>query len=553
MKTPILSCLTSLLCGVTISASAAETIAVDLCIYGGTSGAVASAVQAKRMNKTVIVVSPDRFLGGMTSGGLGFTDIGDDRILGGISHEFFHQVYQHYQKDSAWTLQPRDQFSNKGQGGPAFNDKAQTMSLFEPKVAAAVFDQWIKQYNIQVIYSKLDRSEKGIVKNGTKITSIRTLDGHTVQAKMFIDATYEGDLMALAGVTYAIGRESSAQYGESANGIQPGQHGNQLPRGIDPYVIQKNPASGLLPGVNAKLDGAKGEGDKRVQAYCYRMCLTNHEANKIEVTKPADYDEKEYELVFRAIEAGQKNRFFKFSMLPNQKTDSNNDSGASTDFIGMNYAYPEADYATRDQMAAAHKRWQLGLIWTLQHHPRVPEAIRQQHLKWGLPKDEFVENEQWAHALYVREARRMVSDYMVTQPIISNEKNVARPIGMGAYTMDSHHVQRYVTEKGDVQNEGDVQHHIRSTGPYSIDYGAIIPKKNECENLFVTFCVSASHIAFGSIRMEPVFMVLSQSATTAAAIAIDQNLAVQDVPYELLEKKLLADGQRLQVKKASEK
>jgi FAD dependent oxidoreductase len=359
--------------------------------------------------------------------------------------------------------------------------------------------------------------------------------------------------MALAGVSYTIGRESSAQYGEPGNGIQPGHPTNQLPRGIDPYVIAGDPSSGLLPGVNATVGGAKGDADKRVQAYCYRMCLTNHEPNKIAITKPADYNEKDYELILRAIEAGQKSRFFKFSLLPNHKTDSNNDSGASTDFIGMNYAYPEADYATRDQMAAAHKKWQLGLIWTLQHHPRVPEAIRNEHLKWGLPKDEFVNNDNWAHALYVREARRMVSDYVATQDVIANKKEVTRSIGMGAYMMDSHQVQRYVTENGNVQNEGDIQIHISKGGPYSIDYGTIIPKKSECENLYVTFAVSASHIAFGSIRMEPVFMVLSQSASTAAAIAIDQNLAVQDVPYELLEKKLLADGQRLQVKKATSK
>ncbi len=539
--------LTSIVCSLALSATAAETINVDLCVYGGTPGAIASAVQAKRMNKSVVIISPDRFLGGMTSGGLGFTDIGDDRILGGISHEFFHQVYLHYEKTEAWNLQSKDSFGNKGQAGPARNDKAQTMSLFEPKVASAVFEKWIRDHQIRVVYDRLDRSEKGILMKGKSIQSIRTLDGHSISAKMFIDTTYEGDLMALAGVSYTLGRESSAQYGEPANGIQPGQKGNQLPRGIDPYVVPKNPDSGLLPGVNPTIGGAKGDGDKRIQAYCYRMCLTNHEPNRIAINKPEGYDEKNYELVLRSIEVGQKSRFFKFSALPNYKTDSNNDSGASTDFIGMNYNYPEADYATRDQMAEAHKQWQLGLIWTLQHHPRVPESIRKEHLHWGLPKDEFVENGNWPHALYIREARRMVSDYVVTQPIISNEKKVLRSVGMGAYTMDSHHVQRYVTEQGDVQNEGDVQHHIRQTGPYSIDYGSIIPKKNECENLYVTFAVSASHIAFGSIRMEPVLMVLSQSAATAAAIAIDRNSTVQDVPYDLLRERLLADGQRLEL------
>ena len=523
----------------------AETTSVDICVYGGTSGAVAAAVQAKRMNKSVVVVSPDRFLGGMTSGGLGYTDIGDERILGGLSLDFFNRVYDHYQKDESWNHQVKDTFENKAQGAPAINDQRKTMSLFEPKVASAIFDDWARKYDIPVIFSKLDRSKKGILKNGVSIVSIRTLDGHEVKAKMFIDATYEGDLLALAGVSYTTGREASSKYGESINGIQPDHRGNQLPRGIDPYVIAKDSSSGLLPGVNPGLGGAKGDGDKRLQAYCYRMCLTNHEPNRIVITKPDGYDEKSYEIVLRSIEAGQKNRFFKFSTLPNHKTDSNNDSGASTDFIGMNYDYPEADYAMRDKIVHDHKQWQLGLIWTLQHHPRVPETIRKHHLNWGLPKDEFVDNEHWAHALYVREARRMVSDYVATQSIISNEKKVERSVGMGAYTMDSHHVQRYVTETGDVQNEGDVQVSIKQTGPYAIDYGTIIPKKDECDNLFVTFCVSASHIAFGSIRMEPVFMVLSQSAATAAAIAIEREMPIQDVPYEKLKERLLADGQRL--------
>lgn len=528
-----------------ISLQAAEPMQVDFCIYGGTSGAVAAAVQAKRMKRSVVIVSSDRFLGGMTSGGLGYTDIGDERILGGLSKEFFEKIYQHYQQDSAWNWQKRDTFANKGQGGPAMNHKAKTMSLFEPSVAQAIFDGWIREYDIPVIYDKLDRSPKGIVKQGASILSLTTLKGQVVKAKIFMDATYEGDLMALAGVSYTTGREPSAKYGESENGIQPDHKGNQLPRGIDPYIVPKDPKSGLLPGVNPGLGGAKGDGDEKLQAYCYRMCLTNKAENRIAIEKPANYDEKAYEILFRAIEVGQKNRFFKFSALPNHKTDSNNDSGASTDLIGGNYRYPEADYAEREKIAEAHKQWQLGLIWTLQHHPRVPEAIRQQHLPWGLPKDEFVGNGHWPHALYVREARRMVGDYVVTQDVVSNKKGVERSIGMGAYTMDSHHVQRYVTAQGDVQNEGDVQSRI--SGPYRIDYGAVIPKQKECDNLYVTFCVSASHIAFGSIRMEPVFMCLAQSAVTAGAMAIDGGISVQEVPYEKLKARLIEDGQNLEL------
>jgi hypothetical protein len=524
-------------------AHGAETTRVDICVYGGTSGAVAAAVQAKRMNQSVVLVSPDKHLGGMTSGGLGWTDIGDERILGGLSHEFFNQLYEHYNQDAAWNFQPRASYKNQGQGSAAMNHQAKTMSVFEPKVAEAVFEDWIKQSQIEVIRARLDRSAQGMVKDGKSITSVRTEDGRVIQAKIFIDATYEGDLMALAGVSYAIGREANSKYGETLNGIQTGHKGNQLPRGIDPYIIQKDPASGLLPGVNATAGGGNGSGDDRVQAYCYRMCLTNYEPNRVMISKPVGYAEKDYEILFRAIEAGQKDRFFKFSPLANYKTDSNNDSGISTDFIGSNDAYPAADYATRDKIAKAHENWQRGLVWTLQNHPRVPEAIRRNYANWGLPKDEFADNGNWAYALYVREARRMVGDYVVTQKAVANEAPVERSIGMGAYQMDSHHVQKYVTPEGDVQDEGDVQAKIH--GPYRIDYGAVLPKKSECDNLLVTFCVSASHIAFGSIRMEPVFMVLSQSAVTAGAIAIERKIAVQDVPYDLLEKRLIADGQRL--------
>ena len=527
------------------SASAADTANVDICVYGGTSGAVAAAVQAVRMNKSVVLVSPDRNLGGMTSGGLGWTDIGDERILGGLSHEFFHKLYVHYQKDESWDIQKRSTYKNQGQGSPAMNHKAKTMSIFEPKVAEKAFNEWITENKIPVVKARLDRKKDSIVMDGKKISSIRIEDGRTIKAKVFVDATYEGDLMALAGVSYTIGREPNSKYNETISGIQAGHKGNQLPRGIDPYVVKGDKSSGLLPGVNPDVGGENGTGDHRVQAYCYRMCLTNQPKNRVMIEKPEGYNEKDYEIVFRSIEAGQRNRFFKFSPLPNHKTDSNNDSGASTDYIGMNYDYPEADYATRDKQAKAHENWQRGLVWTLQNHPRVPEGIRKAHADWGLPKDEFIDNNHWAHALYVREARRMVSDYVVTQHTIADSSYVKRSIGMGAYTMDSHQVQRYVTPEGDVQNEGDVQDKIK--GPYRIDYGSVIPKKEECENLLVTFCVSSSHMAFGSIRMEPVFMVLSQSAVTAGAMAIDQKIAVQDVPYDQLQKRLLADGQRLEL------
>ncbi|WP_338289558.1 FAD-dependent oxidoreductase [Luteolibacter sp. LG18] len=516
-----------------------------ICVYGGTSGAVVAAVQAKKSGKEVILVSPDQHLGGLTSGGLGWTDLGDARILGGLSLSFYQKVHDHYSKDEAWDLQPRARYGNAGQGAKAINEVNRTMSVFEPKVAEAIFDGWIQEHQIPVIHGRLDRSATGLTKDGSRITSIRTEDGQTIRAQVFIDATYEGDLMALAGVSYTVGREPNSRYQETLNGIQTARAtGNQLPKSIDPHVKPGDPASGLLPGVNAEAGGAEGSGDKRVQAYCYRMCLTNHEPNRLPVEKPAGYREADYELVFRAIEAGQTKGFFKLDPLPNHKTDSNNSGGISTDLLTtLDDAYPDGDYATRERIAKAHEQWQRGLVWTLQNHPRVPEAIRKAYSAWGLPKDEFPDTGHWPHALYVREARRMTSDFVMTQALVTKSEGLERSVAMGAYGMDSHNVQRHVGTDGFVRNEGDVQ--VKVPRPYRIDYGAIVPKPGECTNLLVTFCMSASHIAFGSIRMEPVFMALSQSAATAASLAIDGKTGVQEVPYAKLKEKLLQDGQKL--------
>ncbi|HEX5789823.1 MAG TPA: FAD-dependent oxidoreductase, partial [Luteolibacter sp.] len=323
---------------------------------------------------------------------------------------------------------------------------------------------------------------------------------------------------------------------------------NQLPKGIDPYVVAGKPESGLLPGVNPDLGGTPGAADHRLQAYCYRMVLTSVPENRIPIAKPANYDEKDFELLFRSIEAGQKGGFFKTTMVPNLKTDSNNTGGISCDYIGMNYGpdwnWSTLDYTKREALAARHRDWQLGLVWTLQNHPRVPEAIRKSHAPWGLAKDEFADNGHWPYHLYVREARRMVSDLVMSEAHCRLQKPVDDPVGMGAYTLDSHHTQR-VVHNGMVLNEGDVQEHLKD-GPYGISYRSIIPRKGECENLLVPWSLSSSHIAFGSIRMEPVFMILGQSAGTAACLAIDQKVSVQNLPYASLRERLIKDGQVLE-------
>lgn len=520
----------------------AKILEFDVCVYGDTSGAVTAAVQAARMGKDVVLVSPNAHLGGLTSSGLGWTDLGNINILGGLSREFYHRVYLHYQNDSAWVQQTRASYGNTGQGGQAFNDATQTGSVFEPKVAERIFNELIQEHGIPVIRGRL-LLDGGVIKDGQRIAAMRLENGDEVRAQMFIDATYEGDLMAKAGVSYTVGRESNLQYGETLNGIQTARSGsNQLRNGIDPYVIKGVPSSGLLPGVSPDPGGPDGSADTKLQAYCYRMVLTDAPGNRVMIGQPEGYNEADYEILFRSIEAGQTSGFFKLDRMPNLKTDSNNTGGISTDFIGKNYNYPEADYATRAQIELAHQRWQRGLVWTLQNHPRVPKSIRDGLAKWGLPLDEFTDNGHWPYQLYVREARRMVSDYVMTEKNCNGTIIAPDSIGMGAYTMDSHHTQRYVKD-GQVKNEGDVQ--VGVPRPYPISYRSIVPKAGECTNLLVPWCLSASHIAYGSIRMEPVFMALGQSAATAACFAIDDDLSVQEVPYAKLKAQMLADGQAL--------
>lgn len=536
-----------LLAAALLAPASAAPLPYDVVVYGGTSGGVAAAVQVARSGKSVVLVSPTAHLGGLTTSGLGWTDLGKSSILGGLSREFYHRVYLHYQQGSAWNWQTRASFSNAGQAGPAFNDTLEIGSVFEPKVAEVVFNELITEANVTVVTGRLDLSSNGVVMSGGKIAHIRLEDGREYGGKMFIDASYEGDLLPGAGVSFAVGREANATYGETVNGIQAaGATKNQLRDGVDPYVVAGNAASGLLPGVEATSGGADGSADSRLQAYCFRMVLTDVAANRVPVAKPPGYNEADYELLFRSITAGQTTDFFKFDLMPNRKTDSNNRGGISTDYIGKNYG-PGWDWTTlnHDQrlaLAKQHENWQRGLIWSLQNSPRVPQSIRDTYSKWGLPADEFTDNGNWPWQLYVREARRMVSDYVMTQKHCTGEVVAADSIGLAAYSMDSHHVQRHV-KNGVVKNEGDIQ--LTVANPYPVSYRSIVPKAGQCTNLLVPWSLSASHMAFGSIRMEPVFMALSQSSAFAASLAIDQDLAVQNVPYAQLRPLLVAAGQAL--------
>ncbi len=501
-----------------------ETFSHDVVVYGLTSSGVMAAVQAERMGKSVVLVGPETHLGGLSSGGLGATDIGNKVAIGGLSREFYQRLGKHYGQEEAWT--------------------------FEPHVAEQLFEEFIREHGIEVHRGEwLDRSPgKGVTKRKGQIASITTLSGKTYRGKMFIDATYEGDLMAAAGVSYTYGREANAEYGETLNGVQTkSAKYHQFAKPVDPYVNKGDPSSGLLPGVMQGKPGEEGAADKRIQAYCFRMCLTDVPENRVPFPKPEHYNPQRYELLLRTAQTGANQHpagYFTTTRMPHGKTDTNNSGPVSTDNIGMNYDYPEANYERRREIVREHENYQQGLMWFLANDPRVPEELRKHVSEWGLAKDEFTDNGHWPHQLYIREARRMVGEYVMTQNDCQGKRVPENSIGMGAYTMDSHHVQRYVDQSGHVRNEGDVQ--VGGFGPYPIAYGSIVPKHDECENLLVPVCLSATHIAFGSIRMEPVFMVLGQSAATAASLAIDDGVGVQEVEYEKLRGKLLEEGQVLE-------
>lgn len=517
----------------------------DVVIYGGTSAAVTAAVQAKRAGLSVVVVSPDNHLGGLSSGGLGWTDTGNKAVIGGLAREFYHRVWKHYDQDYAWRFQEKSSYGNKGQGNAAIDGVNRTMWIFEPSVAEAVFDGFVKEYDIPVHRDEwLDRKNGVKMKNG-KIRSITTLSGKTFQGKIFMDTTYEGDLMATAGVSYHVGRESIDTYDEEWNGVQVGvlHHGHWFKTPVSPYKVPGDPSSGLLPRISGEHPGVKGEGDHRVQAYCFRMCLTDHPENRVPFPKPEGYDPDQYELLLRVLATGWREGFRKFDPIPNRKTDTNNHGPFSTDNIGMNYDYPDASYERRQEIIREHETFQMGLMYFLANDPRVPDDVREKFSQWGLAKDEFKDNGNWSHQLYIREARRMIGEHVMTEHDCLKTRPTPKPIGMGSYTIDSHNVQRYVTPEGYVQNEGDIG--VSTKGPYQISYQSLTPKKSECKNLLVPVCVSSSHMAFGSIRMEPVFMILGHSAATAAAIAIEKGQAVQDVDYDELKARLIKDGQVL--------
>ena len=491
------------------------------------------------------MVSPDTHLGGLSSGGLGYTDTGNKSTIGGLSREFYHRVWLHYNDSTAWNWQKKSEYGNKGQGTVAMDGENRTMWIFEPHVAEQVFEDFILENKITVLRNEwLDRTN-GLVKENGKVVSFNTLSGKTFFGKVFIDATYEGDLMAAVGVSYHVGREACTVYDETWNGVQANvkHHGHYFKSNIDPYKTPGKPESGLLYGISTESIAPNCTGDNKIQAYCFRLCMSNNPDNRVPFPKPENYDPTKYELLGRVFDSGWREWFDKFDMIPNRKTDTNNHGPFSSDFIGMNYDYPDASYERRKEIIKEHEDYQKGLLYFVSNDPRVPTDVRDEMSKWGLTKDEFTDNGNWSRQLYIREARRMVGMAVSSENDVLAKREVLQPIGMGSYAMDSHNIQRYVTAEGFVQNEGDVGVHPKH--PYAISFGALVPKKEECTNLIVPVCLSSSHIAYGSIRMEPVFMILGQSAALAASIAIDNKQSVQNVSYEKLKEQLIARKQVL--------
>lgn len=496
-----------------LPAAAPDTQSVDICIYGGTAGGVIAAIQAAKFGHRVMLLESGPRIGGMTASGLGYTDIGNKAAIGGLAKEFYQRLGKAYGVPEAWT--------------------------FEPHVAQRIFDEWVAEAGVTVRCREyLARVEK----DGSRIRSLATSSGLVVRARMFIDASYEGDLMAAAGVRHAIGRESNTDYGETLNGAQIREkHQFEFP--VDPYVTPGSPASGLLPGIEPGAT-VPGQGDHRIQAYCFRMCLTDDPSNRLPFSAPRDYDRSWYVLLERYFAQGWRDVFVKFDRLRvRTKTDTNNHGAVSTDFIGQNHAWPAATYAQREEIFQAHVRYQQGYHWFLANDPAVPPDVRERYVDWGLCRDEFTATGGWPHQLYVREARRLVSDYVMTEHECRGTRVVPDAIGLAAYTMDSHNCRRCVVD-GWVRNEGDVQ--VHGFPPYPISFRSIIPRPSECDNLLVPVCLAASHIAYGSIRMEPVFMVLGQSAATAAHLAMDEDAPLSSLPYHDLRSALLRDGQVLQ-------
>lgn len=516
----------------------------DLCVYGESASGVIAAIQAARMGKKVVLLSKNNHVGGLVTSGLTATDMNRNDLVGGVTKEFYNRIYNYYLNKDAWFNQDRDSFmkSTLKRTYRGKNDKRQIQWVYESSVAENIMKEMLKESGVEVLYNhRLDLSKK-VEKKDNVIECIYLDNGKSISSKMFIDSSYEGDLLARAGISYIVGRESNLQYGETYNGIRVNYNQGTDLTPISPYIKEGDPNSGLLPYISKEEWGEQGDSDERVQAYCYRMTLTNDPKNMIKIVKPKNYNPLWYEIHARMLKIQPEltlEKIITLTPMPNKKTDTNH-----LDFFGASYDYAEADYVTREKIEKLHKDYALGLLWFLGNDKRVPKHIRKQMLEWGLPKDEFKDTENFPYQIYVRESRRMVGEFVMTEKNIRKENRVFadHSVGLGSYPLDCHFVSRVVTKDGKLRNEGTM---FLPISPYTISYYSLTPKKEECSNLLATVCLSSSHVAYSTIRMEPVYMILGQSAATAASIAIDCNSAVQDISYEVLKYNLIKDGQLL--------
>jgi hypothetical protein len=548
-------------CGLAGVVSAADARPLDVCVYGGTSGGTIAAVAAARRGSRVVLIEPGRRLGGMSSGGLGMTDNGATSTITGLAREFYERVYRFYRDPENWRHQRREDFvaslpSIWGVDGPRM-EKLEAQFIFEPRAAERVFTDLVGEAGVTVVFGeRLDLTD-GVSTRSGRIHAIRMESGREFVADVFIDATYEGDLMAKAGVSYVVGREPNDRYGETLNGSFP-----FTPRAfpaISPFVVAGDPASGLLPRVSATPSGPKGSGDDKLQAYNFRVCLTDVPENRVAIEKPADYDPREYELLARmiatmknvrpgsaktaavALAGPERPLGITFHRIPNAKTDSNSGGEFGSDMVGGNAGWPEGDYETRERIFARHKTYVLGLLWFLGNDPRVPRAVREEMQRWGLPRDEFPDTGHFPHQLYVREARRMVSDVVMTERHARGELSVDDGIALASYPLDCHGIALYVDERGVLHRERGFME--KAGPPFPISYRSIRPRAEQCANLLVVSCLSASHAAYGSVRMEPVFMMLGHAAGAAADLARRAGSSVQEVNVANLREALVTDGQ----------
>lgn len=494
----------------------------DVVVYGGTAGGVLTAVSAARETLKTVLLEPGNHLGGMVSGGLSATDYGQKEAIGGYTLEFFWRLGNYYHmrrfgQDAAW--------------------------YFEPHVAEQVLKEMAHEAGVMVLYRHRLREKTGVSKKGPRISEIFMENGSSFQGEVFADCSYEGDLMAQAGVSYTWGREGVDRYGEPLAGVREKTPFHQFKLNISPY----DSSGKLLPEVSGEPAGPVGSGDKKVQAYNFRLCITRDKGNQAPFPKPSGYDPSKYELLARMLKSAveQLGRAPDFGELtnpvggPNGKADVNNNGAFSTDYIGKNWDYPEADYKTREKIRQDHIDYIAGFFYFLAHDPSVPKPLQDEVNQWGLARDEFVDTNNWPHQLYIREARRMIGEYVMSQKDLQTDLTKPDPVGMGSYNSDSHNIQRIVTKEGFVMNEGDVQVAVK---PYQIPYRVMLPKRSEAQNLLVPVCFSASHVAYSSLRMEPQYMIMGHAAGVAAKIAIRGRLAVQDIDSAALTARLVEQG-----------